>query len=155
MNLGSSVINLGSPLETSSAMLQSPHRKSLFRNWKRLSRFQKNLAYLATVIATLFLVYYTVVNSDKINEARPVAVITEDDLDSNVIGLLPPNSKNKVKEVQNALNGIKDRDLDVVPVEENNAQEEFGYGDEKMYDDGDDEKENKPRGGNDNDMLQK
>ena len=107
------------------------------------------------MIATLFLVYYTVVNSDKINEARPVAVITEDDLDSNVIGLLPPNSKNKVKEVQNALNGIKDRDLDVVPVEENNAQEEFGYGDEKMYDDGDDEKENKPRGGNDNDMLQK
>jgi len=144
-------INLGTPIEASSLLLESPHRKSLFRSWKRLSRFQKNLVYLATVIATLFLVYYTVVSSDKVTEVRHVAVITEDDLDDNVLGGLVPDSKNKVQEVQNALKNIKDSKSPVFPVdkiesaEDDNAKEDYGYGDEKMYDEGEGEKDSKPR----------
>jgi len=144
---GSSVIDFGTPMESSSVLLESPHRKSLFRNWKRLSRFQKNLVYLATVIATLFLVYYMSFNSYTVPEVRPVAVITEDDLDNNVLGLLAPDSKNKVKEVQNVLKPIKDSKSPVFPidkvesVEEDNAKED--YVDEKMYDEGEDDKENR------------
>lgn len=153
---GSSVITLGGPTEDGNPfILESPHRKSLFRSWKRLSRFQKNLVYLATVIAALFLVYYTIVNSDKVDDLRSVAVITEDDLDANVLGLLTRDSKNKAKRVQDVIHDIKKSNIKdgkspvfpvekVVSAEDNNAKEEYGYGDEKMYDEGEVEKGNIP-----------
>ena len=103
------------------------------------------------MIATLFLVYYTVVSSDKVTEVRHVAVITEDDLDDNVLGGVVPDSKNKVQEVQNALKNIKDSKSPVFPVdkiesaEDDNAKEDYGYGDEKMYDEGESDKDNKPQ----------
>ena len=86
---------------------------------------------------------------------RSVAVITEDDLDANVLGLLPGDSKNKAKKVQDVIHDIKKSNIKdgkspvfpvekVVSAEDNNAKEEYGYGDEKMYDEGEVEKGNIP-----------
>ena len=114
--------------------IESPHRKSLLRSWRRLSRFQRNLVYFVIVVSLVTWMYVAFVresNGENGPKLGGLAVVTEDDLEAN-LGLAPDKPKaprNKVEVVKNVL-GLDE------PREEDNAKEE--YEDEKMYD----EKEN-------------
>lgn len=104
--------------------------KLIFQVWKRLSRFQRNLIYFASVVMMLTVTYFTLAKESNHVDDGKMAVITESDIEDG----LPLQNKmhNKVKAVNDVLNNK--------PVANdapaNDAQED--YGDEKMYE----EKEN-------------
>ena len=122
--------------------MESPHRKSLLRSWRRLSRFQRNLVYFVIVVSLVTWMYVAFVRESygETGPKLPLAVVTEVDLDANLGLALPDKPKaqaqapprNKVEVVKNVL-GLDE------PREENNAKEE--YEDEKMYDEKENEQE--------------
>ena len=109
--------------------MESPHRKSLFRSWRRLSRFQRNLVYFLVVLSLVTWIYVAFIRDENDGPKLPLAVVTEDDLEAN-LGFPAKAPRNKIEVVQNVL------DRDVPKEEDNDAKEQ--YEDEKMYD----EKEN-------------
>ena len=82
--------------------MESPHRKSLLRSWRRLSRFQRNLIYFGVALSVVTGLYVAFSSEAS---GLPPAVVTEGDLEAHLgLEVEEEESRNRVEAVQKVLN---------------------------------------------------